>query len=47
MHRKGHKVIVELLLARGADVNAQEGTYEHALQAASFHGHKDIVQLLL
>ena len=35
----GHKEIVQLLLERGADVNA-EGEEENALQAASHKGHK-------
>ncbi|KAF1810116.1 hypothetical protein P152DRAFT_401955 [Eremomyces bilateralis CBS 781.70] len=39
--------IVELLLGKGADVNAQGGTYGNALQAASSGGNKDIVELLL
>ena len=40
--------VVQLLLERGADVNAQGGKhYENALQAASYRGHFDIVQLLL
>ena len=35
------------LLDMGADVNAQGGICGNALQAASAHGNKDIVQLLL
>ncbi|KAK8036681.1 hypothetical protein PG993_008664 [Apiospora rasikravindrae] len=35
------------LLENGANVNAQGGDYGNALQAASFRGHKEIVQTLL
>jgi ankyrin repeat protein len=35
------------LVEKGADVNAQGGTYGNALQAASEGGHFDIVKLLL
>ncbi|GFG10695.1 Pfs, NACHT and ankyrin domain protein [Aspergillus udagawae] len=38
---------VEMLLAKGANVNAQGGHYGNALQAASAGGHHEIVQLLL
>jgi ankyrin repeat protein len=40
---------VQLLLEKGAEVNAQGGHYENALQAASafLRGHDKIVQLLL
>jgi ankyrin repeat protein len=39
---------VELLLSKGADVNAQGGyCYGNALQAASVNGHTAIVELLL
>ncbi|KAI6855500.1 hypothetical protein KC343_g118 [Hortaea werneckii] len=43
----GLRKLAELLLARGADVNASGGKYSNALQAASYYGYKDIVQLLL
>jgi ankyrin repeat protein len=36
-----------LLLDKGADVNAQDGVYGNALQAALFMGNLEIVQLLL
>ena len=36
-----------MLLDKGADVNAQGGTYGSALQAASFGGHHKVVRLLL
>ncbi|KAF2142278.1 uncharacterized protein K452DRAFT_250214 [Aplosporella prunicola CBS 121167] len=38
---------VKMLLDKGADVNAQGGTYGNALQAASSLGHEKIVQMLL
>ncbi|KAH6881080.1 hypothetical protein B0T10DRAFT_518795 [Thelonectria olida] len=41
----GHDKIVQLLLEKGADVNA--GKYGSALQAAAARGHDKIVQLLL
>ncbi|KAJ5899266.1 hypothetical protein N7495_004010 [Penicillium taxi] len=36
-----------MLLERGADVNAQDGYYGHALQAACSKGHDKIAQMLL
>jgi len=39
--------IVELLLSKGADGNAEGGEYGNALQAASSEGHDKIVELLL
>jgi len=42
-----HDKIVQMLLDRGADVNAQGGYYGSALQAASAEGHDKIVQMLL
>jgi hypothetical protein len=43
----GHVAIVKLLLARGANVNAQGGKYGSALQAASVWGRTATVELLL
>ncbi|KAJ7819608.1 ankyrin repeat-containing domain protein [Mycena olivaceomarginata] len=44
---RGHLDLAQLLLERGADVNAQGGEYGNALQAASQGGHLDLAQLLL
>ncbi|KAF5345769.1 hypothetical protein D9758_011867 [Tetrapyrgos nigripes] len=41
-----HNMIL-LIMAKGADVNAQGGKYSNALQAASYAGSVDIVKLLL
>jgi ankyrin repeat protein len=41
------KDIVELLLGKDIDINAQSGKYGTALQAASVKGHKEIVVMLL
>ncbi|KAJ7710106.1 ankyrin repeat-containing domain protein [Mycena olivaceomarginata] len=43
----GHKKICQLLLNKGADVNAQGGGYGNALQAAASRGQDKIVQVLL
>ncbi|KAJ6568705.1 ankyrin repeat-containing domain protein [Mycena capillaripes] len=43
---EGHEAIVKLLLAHGADINAQDRYYS-ALQGASRNGHEAIVKLLL
>jgi len=36
-----------MLLAKGAEVNAQGGLYGNALQVASEEGHDQVVQTLL
>ena len=36
-----------MLLAQGADVNAQGGHYGSALQVALYRGHDSVVQMLL
>lgn len=38
---------MQLLLEKGAEVNAQSGKFRNALQAASRGGHDKIVELLL
>ena len=43
----GHKEIVQILVEKGANVNAREGRYGNALQVASSQGHKEAVQMLL
>jgi ankyrin repeat protein len=39
--------VVQILLEKGAEVNAQGGGYGNALQAASEGGHEKVVQILL
>lgn len=41
-----HIALVQLLLGRGADVNAPGGLYRHALRAASLRGQHEIVRML-
>lgn len=43
---RGNKKLVQLLLEKGADVNAYRGEHGNALQAASTNGHTEIVRLL-
>ena len=43
----GHDKVVQMLLEKGAEVNAQGGAYGNALQAASIRGYKNVVQILL
>jgi ankyrin repeat protein len=44
---QGHCEAVNMLLDKGADVNAQGGDYGNALQAASSRGHEVVVKILL
>jgi ankyrin repeat protein len=39
--------MVQLLLDKGSEVNAQGRLYGYALQVASLGGHEKVVQLLL
>ncbi|KAJ7831653.1 hypothetical protein B0H13DRAFT_2371349 [Mycena leptocephala] len=43
----GHFQMVKLLLEHGADINARQGWFGSALNAASFRGHELISRLLL
>jgi ankyrin repeat protein len=43
----GHEAVVELLLNKGADVEAKAGDEGTALHIVAKHGHKAVVQLLL
>jgi hypothetical protein len=45
--RGGYVIFVQLLLEKGAEVNAQGGYWGNALQAASSGGHEAVVRLLL
>ena len=44
---EGHEKIVQLLIEKGVDVNAQGGKYGNALQAALKRGHGVIAKLLI
>ena len=45
---RGHKEVIELLIAKGADVNAKDSTFGRTLlHIAAREGHKEIVELLL
>lgn len=44
---QGHKPIVNLLVERGAKIDAKDGSGENALLCASVNGHEGIVRLLL
>ena len=43
----GDKEIVQLLIEKGADLNAKDSEHRTALSYAIYNGHKEIVQLLL
>lgn len=43
----GYNGIVQMLIDKGADINAQGGEYSNALQAAVLGGHNEILQMLL
>ena len=45
--QKGYIGVVKLLLANGADVNAQNNNGDSALTRATLNGHLEIVKLLL
>ncbi|KAK5949202.1 hypothetical protein OHC33_009743 [Knufia fluminis] len=45
--RRGYRDVVEMLINKRADVNAQGGEYGTALQAASSKGLRDVVQILI
>jgi ankyrin repeat protein len=44
---RGHKDVVELLIAKGADMNAKDNKQQSALSLAKEQGHEEIVELLL
>ena len=43
----GHKEVVELLIAKGADVNAKNDGGYTPLHQAAINGHKEIAELLI
>lgn len=43
----GHDKVVQMMLDKGVDVNAQGGMYDNALQAASAGDHKKVMEMLL
>ena len=45
--RYGHKEIAELLIDKGADVNAKTESGRNPLHSAAMEGHKEIAELLI
>jgi ankyrin repeat protein len=45
--QNGHKDVVELLIAKGADANAKDKDGWTPLMSAAQNGHKDVVELLI
>ena len=43
--KEGHKVIVELLIANGGDVNAKNRSGKTPLHNAAEYGHKEVAEL--
>jgi ankyrin repeat protein len=44
---QGHQEVVEMMLEKSSDINAQSGRHGNALYAASVEGRKEVVTLLL
>lgn len=42
-----HKKAVDMVIERGAEVNAQGGEYGNALRAASLMGHEKVAKMLI
>jgi ankyrin repeat protein len=45
--KRGHEVVIQLLLAVGADVNAKDSNSVTALHEAAEKGHEAVIKLLL
>lgn len=45
--KEGHSKLAELLVSRGARINATNRGDDTPLHLASAHGHRDIVQLVM